>query len=137
MTPLKIRPTSTRRLYWAMRLSMAFIWLWTAVVSWFFYPQNESIEWLKRLGLVHFTFWIFAGACMLDFVLGVVSVVRASGRLWQFQFLIVAFYSVAIAIALPEFLIHPFGPLIKNAAVLACLAYLTQMEKKRITNVLS
>jgi len=37
--------------------------------------------------------------------------------------------SLAITIWLPEFLIHPFGPITKNIAVLACLTYLIIVEK--------
>jgi hypothetical protein len=43
---------------------------------------------------------------------------------------LVAFYSVAVSVGLPEFLIHPFGPITKNMAVLACLAYLAIREKR-------
>ena len=37
-------------------------------------------------------------------------------------------YSAVIAIALPEFLWHPFGPLLKNAAVIALLFILLSEE---------
>jgi hypothetical protein len=107
-----------------MRMGIALIWIWTAVVSWFFYPHTAALEWLRRLGITQRTDFIFAGACLADLALGMASAVFASRRLWQLQFSLVVFYSVVIAIKLPEFLVHPFGPIIKNIAVLACLAYL-------------
>lgn len=62
--------------------------------------------------------------------MGLASCTLASRRLWQFQFLLVVFYSIAIAVWLPAFLIHPFGPISKNIAVLGCLAFLGVMEKR-------
>ena len=118
------------RLYWFMRCGMAFIWIWTAFVSWFMFPHVESLNWLRRLGLTHQTGLYFAGACLFDLLMGIASAVFASRKLWQLQFATVFFYSLVIAIKLPEFLLHPFGPITKNIAVLGCLAYLTSIEKR-------
>jgi hypothetical protein len=113
-----------------MRLGIAFIWIWTAIVSWFIYPRTESLDWLRSLGFTYQPYLWFVGACLVDVVMGIASSVFASQRIWQLQFAIVTFYSLAIAIWLPEFLIHPFGPITKNIAVLACLAYLAIVEKR-------
>jgi len=113
-----------------MRIGIAFIWIWTAIVSWFIYPQAESLDWLRRLGLTHQTYFLFAGACLLDLVMGIASSLFTSRKIWQLQFAVVVFYSLANAIKLPEFLIHPFGPITKNIAVLACLAYLVIVGKR-------
>ena len=126
----KNRQINLVRLYWAMRFGMAFIWTWTAIVSWFIYPQAESLEWLRRLGLTYQTTFFFAAACLLDLAMGLASAAFASRKVWQWQFALVVFYSLAIAIKLPEFLMHPFGPITKNMAVLACLAYLGMSEKR-------
>ena len=132
-TKAHLRPINTERnlilLYWGMRLGIAFIWIWTAIVSWLIYPQSESMDWLRRLGLTHQTYLVFAGACLLDIVMGIASSLFASRKIWQLQFAIVTFYSIAISLWLPEFLIHPFGPITKNIAVLACLAYLAIVEE--------
>jgi hypothetical protein len=112
-----------------MRISMAFIWIWSAIVSWFFYPHTASLKWLVKLGLTHQTYFFFAVACLFDFMMGLASCALASRKLWQLQFAIVGFYSLAMAFKLPEFLLHPFGPVIKNIAVLACLAYLIENQK--------
>lgn len=117
-----------QRLYWLMRIGMAFIWIWTAYVSWFVYPQAESMDWLRRIGLTQQVYLWFVGACVFDLLMGIASLLFASRLLWQAQIIAVIFYTLAIAIFLPEFLIHPFGPITKNLAVLACLAYLAIME---------
>lgn len=118
------------RLYWFMRIGIAFIWLWTAIASWFIFPQAESLEWLRRIGITHETQPWFTAACLLDLAMGVASAVFARRIIWQGQICIVGFYTFAISICLPEYLIHPFGPITKNIAVLGCLAYLSIMEKR-------
>jgi hypothetical protein len=117
------------RLYWITRLAIGAIWLWTAIVSWFFFPHSQSIEWLRKIGISSHAETAFAVLCVLDLVMGILSCAFASALLWWSQLLIVGAYSVVISILLPEFLLHPFGPIIKNLAVLACLAWLGMAER--------
>lgn len=118
------------RLYWFMRSGMAFIWVWTAIVSWFIFPQSESLEMLRRVGIISHAFEWFVAACILDLAMGIASAFFARRILWQIQILIVAVYSLIISFALPDYLIHPFGPITKNIAVLGCLAYLAMTEER-------
>lgn len=122
------------RLYWLMRLSMAFIWLWTAGVSWFIYPHAASLSWLRSIGITYQTMLVFVAACVFDLLIGIVSAIYPTRLLWQVQILVIGAYTVVIAIGLPEFLWHPFGPITKNLAVLACLGFLVMMEKWRSVN---
>jgi len=119
------------RLYWCMRLGIGVIWLWTAYVSWFIFPHSQSVDWLRRIGIAGHADSAFAMLCVLDLLMGILSCVFASALLWWIQLLVVAGYSVVIAILLPEFLFHPFGPIIKNLAVLCCLAFLGIVERRR------
>jgi hypothetical protein len=119
-----------RRLYWAMRLGIGFIWIWTAFVSWYAYPHSISIEWLRQTGFVNHTELVLAASCALDLLLGLVSCFYARRRVWLFQIIVVAAYSLVISVFLPEFLIHPFGPITENLAVLACLGYLALLERR-------
>ncbi|MBB5367956.1 MULTISPECIES: DoxX-like family protein [unclassified Janthinobacterium] len=119
------------RLYWAMRLGMAFIWLWTAYVSWYLYPQAESIAWLQRSGITSHTGQVFAASCLADLLMGIGSLVHARPWLWWMQCALVAGYSLVIALFLPEFLIHPFGPLTKNITLAIGLVFLALYEKSR------
>ena len=118
------------RLYWFMRIGIAFIWMWTAIASWFIFPQTESLEWLRRTGITRDTQAWFTAACILDLAMGIASAVFSRRIIWHAQIFIVGFYSLAVSIALPEYLIHPFGPITKNIAILGCLAYLAIMEKR-------
>lgn len=122
--------TKSNWLYWAMRLSIGFIWIWTAYVSWYAYPHSNSLELLRKTRIAHHTELVFAASCLLDLVMGIASCLYARSFLWWSQFLLVAVYSVVIGFFLPEFLIHPFGPITKNLSVLACLAFLALADKR-------
>jgi hypothetical protein len=113
-----------------MRLGVAFIWLWTAFVSWFVFPHAESLAWLRRSGVTYQTELVFAASCLLDLAMGIASCLLARAWLWLAQCALVAGYTVVIVVALPEFVVHPFGPIVKNVAVLACLAFLVLAEEK-------
>ena len=72
------------------------------------------------------------GACALDLAFGVATLAwpRRSRRwLWLAQIALIAFYSIVIAWRLPEFLLHPYGPISKNLPMLAALWMLYELEK--------
>lgn len=118
------------RLYWCARLGIGFIWIWTAYVSWFAWPHAESIAWLQRSSITMHTGLVFAASCLLDLGMGLASLFYARSFFWWSQFALVAAYTVVISISLPEFLVHPFGPITKNLSVLSCLAALAMADKK-------
>jgi hypothetical protein len=118
------------KLYWTMRLGMGCIWLWTAYVSWYVYPQAESLDLLRRSGFTQYTEQLLAASCLLDLAMGTASCLYARPLLWYAQFVLVAGYSLVIALFLPEYLFHPFGPITKNISVLACLAFLALAERR-------
>lgn len=117
------------RLYWSMRIGISFIWIWTAYVSWYVHPHADSIELLRRTGIARHTGLAFAAACLLDLMMGIASCVYARSFLWWSQCLLVAGYTVVIGVFLPEFLFDPFGPITKNVAVVACLAFLALADR--------
>lgn len=122
---------NSRGLYWCLRLGIAVIWLWTAYVSWCVFPHAQSLEWLRRSGVTYQTETVFAASCLLDLAMGIASCLFGRAWLWWLQCALVLGYTVVIAIALPEFLIHPFGPVVKNVAVLLCLAMLGLADRTK------
>ena len=50
--------------------------------------------------------------------------------LWIAQTALIAVYTVTITFYLPEFWLHPFGPLIKNLPILAAILVLYELEKQ-------
>ena len=50
--------------------------------------------------------------------------------LWLAQAALILFYTAVIALRLPEYLWHPYGPLSKNLPMLAALVLLHQLERR-------
>ena len=46
------------------------------------------------------------------------------------QIAVIVAYSVIIAFRLPEFWLHPYGPVVKNAVILAAIWLLYELEKE-------
>ncbi|MBM5570178.1 MULTISPECIES: SDR family oxidoreductase [Deefgea] len=111
-----------------LRWSLAAVWLLTAVVSWHF-PRADSFALLGQAGMS--ATWqplLFYGSVALDVAFGIACLLN---RYWRWQIVLVLFYSVIIAIQIPEFLWHPFGPLLKNLPILALLLMLDQLKTPR------
>jgi uncharacterized protein YbjT (DUF2867 family) len=118
-----------------LRISLAALWIWTAVVSFGLYPVQGSLELLARVGL-HGAPAMLAlyGAAALDLVLGVLTLVLPSGRrswLWVVQMLLIGGYTALITLFLPEFWLHPYGPVTKNLPVATAIALLWALEPRR------
>lgn len=117
-----------------LRLSIAIVWIATAIVSAGAYPLADSYRLLERSGVP--PDWappLLAGACLFDLLLGMATLaLHPPWRrwLWPLQAALIVFYSVWIAVFLPEFLWHPYGPLTKNLPMLAALWLLYQLEEK-------
>lgn len=124
------------RLDWllpVLRLSMAIVWIATAIVSAGIYPVEDSYRLLEGSGVP--PDWappLLAGACLFDLLLGMATLaLHPPWRrwLWPLQAALIVFYTVWIAVFLPEFLWHPYGPLTKNLPMLAALWLLYQLEE--------
>lgn len=107
-----------------LRLSLAAVWLLTALASWR-YPQNESLALTEKTGLNGATAFIalYVGIA-LDTVFGLLTLANIGDLqkwLWLMQGIVIITYSIIIAIYLPEYALHPFGVLIKNIPVLVIL----------------
>lgn len=114
-----------------LRAVLAIVWIWTAVVSALIYPVPDSLALLARVHLTGpLAVVALYGAALLDLGFGLASWWWPSRRLWLAQAALIAFYTVVIAIALPEFVTHPFGPLLKNLPILAILFLLLAEEKE-------
>ncbi len=115
-----------------LRVSIAFVWIATAAVSAGLYPVEQSFQLLARTGVpAQLAPLMLYGAVGLDLLLGVATLLLARRRwLWLAQLGLIGFYSVVIALKLPEFLLHPYGPLTKNLPMLAAIWLLYELEEK-------
>jgi uncharacterized protein YbjT (DUF2867 family) len=122
------------RLAWLLpllRVAVAIVWIVTGVVSLGVYPVADSYALLARVGLTGApaTAALY-GAAALDLAFGIgVFVLRNRRWLWRAQMLLIAGYSVIIAIWLPEQWLHPYGPMLKNLPMLAAILMLHEFDK--------
>jgi hypothetical protein len=126
------------RLDWLLpllRLSIAVVWIVTAIVSAGVYPVADSYRFLERSGMpASLAPLLLAGACVLDLLFGLATLMLRPPwrrRLWPAQAVLIGFYTVLIALRMPEFLWHPYGPLTKNLPMLAVLWLLFEMEERQ------
>jgi peptidoglycan/LPS O-acetylase OafA/YrhL len=71
------------------------------------------------------------GAAVLDLVLGALSLAapaRWRRWVWLAQIALVGGYTVLITFFLPEYWLHPYGPILKNLPILAAIGLLWALE---------
>ena len=114
-----------------LRTSIAAVWIATALVSFGLYPVQLSYELLARTGIpAALQPLMLYGAATFDLALGLGILLLPKRRwLWLAQVALIGFYTVVIAIKLPEFLLHPYGPLTKNLPMLAAIWLLYELEE--------
>ncbi|NDI87582.1 SDR family oxidoreductase [Undibacterium crateris] len=113
------------------RYILALIWIITAVLSFGLYPLQDSLQLLQALPVpVSLHLPLLYGAASLDGMLGIACVFAPSRKLWTFQLALIATYSILIALYLPQFWLHPFGPVLKNIAIVALLLSLLSTDRK-------
>lgn len=116
-----------------LRLSLALVWIVTGLLSLGIYPVAQSYELLGEVGL-HGDLATLAlyGAASLDVALGLgILFIRQRQWLWGLQLWLILGYTALISWYIPEFWLHPFGPLLKNLPMLALIYFLMQMEKSK------
>jgi hypothetical protein len=121
------------RLGWLLpllRASIALVWIVTGVVSAGLYPVEQSYALLARVGVADA--WqpvLLYGAAAMDFVFGLATLMLRRRRLlWIAQMLVIVGYTEIISWRLPEFWLHPYGPLTKNLPMLAAIWLLYILE---------
>ncbi len=113
-----------------LRYALAMVWIATACVSAFVYPMAGSLALLERAGLAGWpAIAALYGASILDLMMGVACIRYPCRALWGTQAALVVGYTLVVSVALPQFLTHPFGPVIKNAPILAILFVLFTESK--------
>jgi uncharacterized protein YbjT (DUF2867 family) len=116
-----------------LRISVALVWIWTGIVSLGLYPTQDSYELLARVGVgPELAPLMLYGAAVLDLLVGLATLVMSRlGWLWLLQLAVILGYTVIITFKLPEFWLHPYGPLSKNLVMLAAIYLLYTLEPRR------
>jgi hypothetical protein len=105
----------------------------TGIVSLGIYPVEQSYELLARTGVpAALRPLALYGAALLDLAFGVATLALRSARwLWLAQIALIAAYTVIISVRLPEYWLHPYGPILKNLPMLALLLLLFVLDSPR------
>lgn len=115
-----------------LRVTIAFVWIFTGIVSAFVFPVEQSYAMLARAGIADT--WqplMLYAAATTDILLGIATLVCFKLRLVVFlQICVILLYSVVVSLWLPEHWIHPFGAMTKNLPlVVATLVMLVTEER--------
>lgn len=109
----------------AARASLAFMWLYTALVSALLPQQSGVLNLLARCGFDGPAgLAALAFSCLLNTMLGVLTLRRPSPALYAVQVAAVIGYTLTAAINMPELTIDHCGPLAKNLPLLALVLLL-------------
>ena len=116
-----------------LRLSIAFLWIWSGVVSIFFFPAEQSYQFLAASGITGNGAPIMLyGLALMDIFIGLATLTAYRVRpLILFQLTIIALYTLMITFTLPEFWLHPFGPVLKNIPLLTTLLVYLILEGEK------
>lgn len=112
----------------ALRITLALLWIWSGLTSALFFPAAESYALLAAVGVTGgLAPWVLYGAALLDILLGAAWLARFRVvPVGVVQLALIVGYSLAIAVFLPAYWLHPFAPLAKNipliVATLAVMA---------------
>ncbi len=114
-----------------MRYTLAAVWVVTGLLSLGVFPVEQSLDLLGHAGLRGEPALVaLYGSASLDIVLGILTIARPSRMLWRAQAALIVAYSTIIAFGLPWYLLHPFGPVLKNLPILLLLWLLHKHERK-------
>jgi uncharacterized protein YbjT (DUF2867 family) len=114
-----------------LRGAVALVWIVTGVLSFGIYPVAESHALLAQAGVPPRWAPLFLyGAAGLDLVLGVLTLVlKRRVGLWLAQIALIVGYTAIISVRLPEYWLHPYGPVLKNLPMLAVLWLLYAVDR--------
>jgi len=121
---------------WALpllRVAVAVVWIVTGILSLGVFPVDQSRDLLARVGAQGgMATLLLYGAAVTDLLLGLATLlIPRSGAMWASQLALILGYTALISWRLPEFWLHPFGPILKNVPMLAAIAVLWAMKDTR------
>jgi uncharacterized protein YbjT (DUF2867 family)/uncharacterized membrane protein YphA (DoxX/SURF4 family) len=120
-----------------LRVSLALVWIATGIISLVWYPAQDSHALLARVGVpAAFAPPMLYGAASLDLLLGIATLLPLHRRawLWLAQMALIVGYTTIAGTFMPEFWLHPHGPLLKNVPMLALLVALYVLDSERRTS---
>ncbi len=115
-----------------LRLSIAFLWIFTGIISAFVFPPEQSYAMLAKVGITGA--WaplMLYGAIATDFALGLATLMAYRlSVIGLIQIAVITLYSIIITFSQPELWIHPFGPVSKNIPIIIAILTMIVLERK-------
>jgi hypothetical protein len=113
-----------------LRLALALVWIATGIVSLGVYPVAGSLLLLGEAGLSGASAGIaLVAAALADLILGILLLARWRPVLvGACQLGLMTIFMLIITIALPEWWLHPFGPITKNFPFAAATLVMMALE---------
>jgi uncharacterized protein YbjT (DUF2867 family) len=116
-----------------LRLSIAFVWLFTGFISAFLIPTQMSYALLAKAEITGL--WapiMLYGAAISDMLLGIAILSRFRPRLLAaIQIGLILIYTLIISYSQPEQWLHPFGPVTKNAPMIVAILIMMTLERRQ------
>lgn len=134
--PSQVQDRWHARLYFLKpltRYGTAFLWIWTAVVSLFFYPKVESYALLSQMGITaSFQPLLLYGGALVDGLLGFSLLFCYRLRLTaSLQISLMVLYSLLVSFWLPIYWLEPFAPIAKNIPLIILTLVIIALESDR------
>ena len=129
---------SQARLGWLLpllRITLGLVWIISGLLSLGLFPREASYELLGRFGVAPtFRPLLLDAVTVGQLLLGALTLwpplrARWRCRVWAAQAGLLGLSMVLVASQLPEFWLHPFGPLLKNLPMLALLLLLYLQDR--------
>lgn len=115
-----------------LKLSIAFVWIFTGIVSAFIYPLEQSYLLLAKAGITGL--WapvMLYGAAVTDFAIGIATLVSYKLKtIGLLQIAIIVLYTVIISFSQAEQWFHPFGPVTKNIPLVVAILIMLRLERR-------
>ncbi len=115
-----------------LRLSLAFMWFASAVVSAFLYPKISSYWLLHLVGIPvkWYTICLY-GASFIHFMVGLSLLFNYKIKVnCVIQLGVIVLYTGVLSVVLPSLWLEPFGPLVKNIPIIVSIGLLYCLETK-------
>jgi uncharacterized protein YbjT (DUF2867 family) len=122
---IDLRVSLSPAVSWLLRMSVALLWLVTALISALLPHESGVLQLLARCGFEgDLGVAVLVASCMLNTLLGTSILHRPGPRTYAVQIGAVLGYTLTAAINMPELTIDHCGPLLKNLPLLAMLMLL-------------
>jgi len=117
---------------WALRCALAFMWIYTALISSLLPTQSGVLHLLARCGFEgRVGIAVLIASCTLNLALGTLTLWRPSPWLYAVQSGAVLGYGLTAAFNMPELTLDHCAPLVKNVPVLMAVVLLWLAQPPR------